>query len=405
MTGRRCSGPGVRGPRRPTAPATLVAALAFVLAACSGGPILANPALEFPGVPAATPTGRPIVDPVPIAFPRDDGPHDRLTEWWYYTGHLVAADGRHFGFEAVVFRAMRGDVPVTWASHLALTDESGHRFLYGQRIEIGGTVDQSPRDASGSPAGFALAVQGFDPANPTAAPPAPWTLAGTAGQDRIVAALSPHEADVAGGAFGLDLRLEAEKPPVLHNRSGWIDFGPAGSSYYYSRTRLAVTGSLALDGATLSVTGTAWFDHQWGDFISVGGGGWDWFAVELDDGTDLTLSLVRAADGTFPLVYGTLVDAAGRVTNLARADFNVRQTGTWTSQRTGATYPAGWRVDVPGANIEIDLSPTIADQELDTRASTGVVYWEGSQRVSAMRLGRPIGGQAYVELTGYAASP
>jgi len=217
-----------------------------------------------------------------------------------------------------------------------------------------------------------------------------------------VAALSPTEAATAGGSFGLTLDLQSEKPAAMHGPNGWIDFGPAGSSYYYSRTRMSIGGSLSLDGATLSVTGTGWFDHQWGDFISVGGGGWDWFAVELADGTDLTLSLVRAADGTFPLVYGTYVDKAGATTHLAADAFTVHSTGTWTSPKTGAPYPAGWRIDIPGQQLVIDLTPTLADQELDTRPSTGVVYWEGSQKVAATRSGQRVGGEAYVELTGYA---
>ena len=112
-------------------------------------------------------------------------------------------------------------------------------------------------------------------------------------------------------AFGLDLRLTEAKPPALHDRDGYIDFGPAGGSYYYSRTAMDAAGTVTLGDRTLAVTGDAWFDHQWGDFISVGAGGWDWFAVNLDDGTDITLSLVRAADGSYPLVYGTLVDARG----------------------------------------------------------------------------------------------
>ena len=106
------------------------------------------------------PHRRHASDPQPIVFPRDDGPHDRLTEWWYYTGHLVSDAGRRFGFEYVVFRAERGAFPVSWASHLALTDEQGQRFLYGQRSEIGPQVDASPHGADGSPTGFDLAVTG-----------------------------------------------------------------------------------------------------------------------------------------------------------------------------------------------------------------------------------------------------
>jgi predicted secreted hydrolase len=379
----------------------LAAAASLLVGACSAtGPILANPALVLPAPPTAGPTPSTVLDPVPIQLPRDDAPHDRLTEWWYYTGHLVAVDGRHFGFEAVIFRAERGSVPTTWASHLALTDEAGNRFLYAQRSQVGGPV-ALPQRLLGGPTGFDLSIIGFDPSDPSSLLQAPWRLVGGGGRDKITAALSPKEAATAGGSFGLALDLQSEKPAALHGANGWIDFGPAGSSYYYSRTRMAISGSLTLDGATLAVTGTGWFDHQWGDFISVGGGGWDWFAVELADGSDLTLSLVRAADGTFPLVYGTYVDNAGATTHLAADAFTVRSTGKWTSPKTGATYPAGWRIEVPGQQLVISLTPTVADQELDTRPSTGVVYWEGSQRVSATRAGQPIGGEAYVELTGY----
>jgi predicted secreted hydrolase len=168
---------------------------------------------------------------------------------------------------------------------------------------------------------------------------------------------------------------------------------------------MAVSGQLSLieGGPALHVTGEAWFDHQWGDFISVGGGGWDWFAVNLADGTDLTLSLVRSADGSYPLIYGTLVDRDGRTTHLDREAFSVTSGGTWTSARTGAVYPSGWRIVIPSQALSIQLRPTLPDQELDTRPTTGVVYWEGSQVVAATRDGKALGGEGYVELTGYAA--
>ncbi len=377
--------------------------LVFATAACSG-PILANPPVDrtVPARPTAAPSVPP--DPQPVSLPRDDGPHQRLTEWWYYTGHLVAEDGRRFGFEAVVFRAERGLAPVAWASHLALTDEAGDRFLYAQRAQIGPSVDHSPTDAAGKPTGFRLSISEFDPANPLGGTPLPWVLAGSGGSDMIQANLSQGEAVIAGGAFGLDLALNATKPVALHGDSGWIDFGPAGSSYYYSRTRMNTAGTLNLGDTALRVVGTAWFDHQWGDFVSVGGGGWDWFAVNLEDGTDLTISLVRAADGSYPLVYGTLVDSAGATRHLEATDLSVEPVPgkTWSSPTTGATYPAGWTIRIPDGDLVIHLRPTVAAQELDTRQTTGVVYWEGSQVVTATRNGRPVGGEAYVELTGFA---
>jgi predicted secreted hydrolase len=379
----------------------LTGAIVFLVAACGGAPIIANPPLVLVPPPTAQPTVAPPADPLPIELPRDDGPHQRLTEWWYYTGHLVADDGRHFGFEAVIFRAERGDLPVSWASHLALTDEAGDRFLYAQRSEIGPTVDRSAA-ATQPGLGFDLAIRGLDPAIPESLTRSPWRLLGSDGHDHIEAALSAQEATAAGAPFGLTLDLEAQKPPALHDHDGWIDFDGAGGSYYYSRTRMAATGTLALDGASQGVVGIAWFDHQWGDFIAVGGG-WDWFAVDLEDGTDLTLSLVRDTAGSSVLNYGTLVDAAGTAHHLAGDAFEVTSTARWTSPTTGVDYPAGWRIELPGEGLVIELKPTVAAQELDTRASTGVVYWEGSQRVSATRGGRPVGGEAYVELTGYGA--
>ena len=386
----------------------LLLALTILLGACTGGTaILANPAAARPTVPPPTPAPTHPADPLPVVLPRDDGPHDRLTEWWYYTGHLRADDGSRYGFEFVIFRAERGRFPVSWVSHLAVTDEAGDRFLYSQRLAVGDQVDRSPRGAGGQPTGFDLSLVAADPAHPTAAAGQAWAMRGSDGHDRLQASLGPAEAAAAGasGGVGLDLTLAATKPPALHDHDGWIDFGPAGSSYYYSRTAMTATGSLTLEGRPLSVEGTAWFDHQWGDFISIGGGGWDWFAVNLADGTDITLSLVREADGSYPLVYGTIVDPDGSVRHLDRDAFSVEVTDRWVSPSTGADYPAGWTVRVPGEDLTIALKPTVADQELDTRATTGVVYWEGSQVVHATRGGVALGGEGYVELTGYAGSP
>ena len=397
---------GVKGSMR-RAPSAFIAGLAglailAVVAGCAGGPVLANPPVVRPSpAPTPAPTARPA-DPIPVVFPRDDAPHDRLTEWWYYTGHLRdTATGARYGFEYVIFRAERGDFPVTWASHLAITDESHARFLFTQRAEVGPGVDLRP-----SAGGFDLAILP-DPGRPADATNPPWRMTGVGGDDRLVASTTPAEAAAAGsaGPFGLGLRLAAQKPPALHNGDGWIDFGPGGGSYYYSRTRLSARGAITLDGRTLAVDGEAWFDHQWGDFIAVGGGGWDWFAVNLADGTDLTLSFVRDRAGAYSLVYGTYVEADGSATHLTADAFHVTVTGHWTSPTTGAKYPAGWQVVVPGKGLTIDLAPTVAGQELDTRPTTGVVYWEGSQVVHATRNGVPMTGEAYVELTGYATAP
>jgi RND superfamily putative drug exporter len=379
----------------PIVGAAVLIAVTPLLVACTaaGQPILANPAAPHPAPPALAPLPSRSVDPRPVTLPADDGSHDRLTEWWYYTGHLKAADGRRFGFEYVIFRAERGSFPVTWASHLALTDEAASTFSYAQRTEIGPQVER------GAPV-----PRRFDLSMAAPSGGQPWNMTGGDGTDALSAVAGT--ADLGSGSdsgFGIDVRLASTKPAALHNTVGWIDFGPGGSSYYYSRTAMEARGSVTLHGESIAVTGTAWFDHQWGDFITVGGGGWDWFAVNLADGTDLTLSLVRDQDGSYPLVYGTLVEPDGTSRHLPRDAFDVAVTKRWTSPTTGADYPAGWRIEVPGEKLVIDLTPTVAGQELDTRATTGVIYWEGSQRVAATRAGQPLGGEGYVELTGYAA--
>jgi RND superfamily putative drug exporter len=373
--------------------ATLVVVAALLIGACSpGGAMLANPTAAARPITTPTPGPSRQPDPQPVVFPRDEGPHARLTEWWYDTGHLVTAAGRRFGFEFVIFRAERGAFPVTWASHLAITDEAGNAFRFDQRSEVGRQVDRSPPGG-----GFDLTFSGQAAPGVPVPGAVPWTMSGAGGHDQLAATGTS-----AGAPFGIRLALDAgTRPPVLHDHDGFVDFGAAGGSYYYSRTRMTATGTLTLDGQALAVTGEAWFDHQWGDFIAVGGGGWDWFAVNLDDGSDLTLSLVRAADGTYPLVYGTYVHPDGSFEHLDRSAFQVVVGASWVSPATGATYPAAWQVTLPGKGLVINLRPSVAAQELDTRPTTGVVYWEGSQVVSATRNGSSLGGEAYVELTGY----
>ena len=159
------------GTRLRRGPAWAALAVAMVVAACAGGgggPILGNPTAAPPSIAPPSPVASAAHDPTPVSLPRDDGPHDRLTEWWYYTGHLRAAGGQRFGFEFVVFRAERGRFPTSWVSHLAITDETGDRFLYGQRLIVGPQVDRSPLGPDGTPTGFDLSL---DPAGPGGADP------------------------------------------------------------------------------------------------------------------------------------------------------------------------------------------------------------------------------------------
>jgi predicted secreted hydrolase len=300
-------------------------------------------------------------------------------------------------------------VPVAWASHFALTDEQGNAFHYAQRSEIGQQVDHSPRDASGNPTGFELGISGISPALiAEGAPPVaatPWRLAGGGEQAFIDASVTPEEAAEAGAAFGINLDLRQLEQPALHDHDGFVDFGPAGSSYYYSRTRMAAVGLLTLDGETMHVEGSAWFDHQWGDFVSVGGGGWDWFAINLENGTDITVSSVLDEHRNPIFNYGTIVENHGAARHLGPDEVSVSAGLPWQSPKTGYTWRSGWTVVAD--TWVINLTPTVQDQELDTRATTGVVYWEGSQRVEAFPAavaegnGPKVGGEAYVEMTRY----
>ncbi len=325
--------------------------------------------------PAAPPAYVRAPDPPrapaePVSFPRDEAPHDNLTEWWYYTGHLFTDDGARYGFEFVVFQVVRGDYPVVYVAHMAVTDGPKGQFWHDQRVQLGSQI--------GKDDGFDLDVSG-------------WHLQGALGHDAIAADADP---------YGLDLQLTATKPPALHDGIGWISFGPVGDSYYYSRTRLAVEGALRDADGTRPVHGQAWMDHQWGDFLVVGG--WDWYSLQLDDQTELMLFLTRAPDGSAALRLGTYVAADGAARELDADAFTATPTGSWTSPHTGAVYPSGWEVTVPRLGLSLRLDPTLLDQELQTAATTGLAYWEGEVVIDGAHGDAPITGLGYVELTGYA---
>ncbi len=341
--------------------------LTMLLVGCVGGVIPPPRSVAVPVAPHQERTASR-----PITLPRDDAPHSALTEWWYFTGHLIAGD-RPFGFEFVVFQSERRDAPRLYAAHFAITDMQAGTFAYAERTAF------RPRGAESEV--LDLAVDS-------------WTLRGGSGRFRIHARTEAHT---------LDLDLVAMRAPLLHGGTGIISFGPAGDSYYYSYTRLAATGRLASPDGDLPVSGLAWMDHQWGDFISAGGG-WDWFALHLEGGFDATFSRVFDDGGETTLRYGSLLDETGRAVHLTADRFQIDSLAAWTSPRSGATYPARWRLIVPGEGLDLTIEPILADQELDTRASTGVTYWEGAVLTRGTRWGTPIAGQGYVELNGYATT-
>ena len=326
-----------------------------------------------------------------LTFPADHGAHPGYrTEWWYLTGQVADEDGRRFGFQFTVFRstlapgaARAGDSPLrareVFAGHLALTDVVGGRTRFAERLRRGGTAL-----ARASTDDLELALED-------------WTLARGSDGRLTLAAADPAQ------AIGLEFTLVPEKPLVLHGERGYSQKGPepGNASAYVSWTRLATTGALRLDGRAFEVEGVAWFDHEFGSgVLPEGVQGWDWFGLELDDGRELMLFHLRRPDGSAtPFSAGTLVERDGSTRALAPADFTIEPRGQWTSPRTQATYPAGWRLSVPGAGIELVAAPLVDDCELEDRASTGVVYWEGPVALTGTTTGR-----GYAELTGYAGS-
>ncbi len=331
------------------------------------------------------------LSPRPFVFPADHGPHREFrTEWWYYTGNLRDATGRHFGFQLTFFRiALAPTMPSrasAWASreaylaHFALTDTAGRRFTAASR---------SSRQA--------LGLAGAE-AEPFRVWVEDWSAEGVAGE------ATPVRLRAADGDVAIDLRLESAKPVVLQGDRGLDRKGPepGNASYYYSLTRMATRGRIAVAGTSVDVTGLAWMDREWStSALGADLVGWDWMALQLDDGQELMLYQLRHADGRADrFSAGGLIAADGSRRPLAAGDFRIEVLDTWSSPRDGTRYPSRWRVTVPREALEVEITPTLGDQEL----TLPVRYWEGAVRVRGRIGGRPAGGVGYVELVGYASA-
>jgi predicted secreted hydrolase len=329
------------------------------------------PVLAFPALLAATAAAPPL------SLPRDHGAHpEAAVEWWYYTGHLEAPGGKAYGFQLTFFRAR--DIHL---AHFAWTDVSRGTFVYDEKTHLG------------LPGIAGTAAAGLDVSNED------WSAREEKGG---AVRLSAGRRDLGD----LVLTLTPSKPPVLHGGDGFSKKGPAENEYsrYVSITRFAAAGTLSRGSAALRLTGSAWFDHEWGPgALPAGATGWDWFALQLSDGSDLMLYRLRLSGGAAsPYSAGTFVPASGRPRAIAWSDVALAPRSTWTSPHSKAAYPAVWSLSVRSLGLDTTITPLVADQELSTEKSTGVTYWEGACRVEGTRGGRPIGGRAYVEMTGYA---
>lgn len=294
-------------------------------------------------------------DGVLVDLPADDAAHpDQPVEWWYWTGHLYAGDTPIYGFEYVVFLLDYGGSKHTMV-HRALTDLRGDDFTY--------LADYGDAPTTLATEGFTFEL--FDT-----------TVTGGDGHDQI---------DFTLGERAVRLTLESERDPVYHHGDGYTEYDVGGDTFYYSREHLAVTGAVGDE----AVTGRAWFDHQWGNLSLVAAKGWDWYALNLEDGRDMMFFLVHDGD-TVDVVGGDVTDAQCRTTEIAPDDVLITARGTWTSPATGNVYPMGWDLEIAGEPF--GLTPAREDQELDGGYTA---YWEGDAAIDGTA------GRAYVELNGY----
>ena len=354
-----------------------------------------------------------VLGPRPFEFPRDHGAHpDYRLEWWYVTGNLDATDGERFGFELTFFRfalapglaAASGPVVASSAKvsagappaavvdraesrwrtrqvymgHFAITDVSRQRFRFTQKLARG-----------------AVGLSGAE--NP---PLHVWV------DDWSLAATSPDDAHwrmrASEGGYELTLEAQALMQPVLNADQGFSRKSdkPGAASYYYSIPRVAVQGTVLRDGKPLSVHGLAWLDREWtsGPLER----GWDWFALQMNDGSSFMFYALRSEDGKRDPAHssGTWTSPSGESRRLSSDDVQIDVLDYWTNPR-GERYPGRWRVRVPAVGIDVDVRPALQNQEL----TTSTRYWEGAVDVTATSgegSAKGASGRGYVELVGYA---
>jgi predicted secreted hydrolase len=342
---------------------------------------------------AQKPAAAPATEPPPLprrtlVFPRDFGSHPELrTEWWYITGHLSAGE-RRFGFQVTFFRtrvdATQGLRSSLAAHHLvlahaAITDVAGRKLWHDQRI-----ARQGPGQAWASETDTDLRLRD-------------WSLKRSAGANG-----SQYQTAVSTSEFRLQLRLDETQALLLQGDQGLSRKGPQPSqaSYYYSLPQLQASGQLELQGKALAVSGTAWLDHEWSESVLHRDAvGWDWIGMNLFDGSSLTAFRLRRKDGSTLYSGGSFRSKTGSayICSNGEVEFSVQR--RWTSGLSKAVYPVEWMVKTPADFYTVRA--VIDDQELDSRNSTGAIYWEGLSELYDSN-GKHVG-RGYLEMTGYAA--
>ncbi|MFO8174493.1 MAG: lipocalin-like domain-containing protein [Longimicrobiales bacterium] len=382
-------------------------------------------------------------EPREFRFPRDHGPHPGFrTEWWYVTGNLEGARGEPYGFQLTLFRSALAPADAVGddaaEDDAAKTDAVGDDAAGDDAVEddvaedAAAGADGAEKDTPASDwrtrqlyMGHFAVTHGGDgrhmaferfargavglagaQADPFRVWVGGWELRGPVeGGDEVEGGgIFPLTLLAREGGLSLELSLNPEKPLILQGREGLSQKGPepGNASFYYSFTRLSASGALVMSGDSVPVTGTAWMDREWStSALSPGQVGWDWFALQLDDGHDLMYYQLRRGDGTAdPLSKGVWVDARGAKRSLSRPHVELEVLDHWISSLDSARYPSAWRLSVPSLELILEIRPVVPDQEMELAFR----YWEGAVRVEGVRGGKPVRGVGYVELTGYAES-
>ncbi|KQN65243.1 hydrolase [Duganella sp. Leaf61] len=325
----------------------------------------------------------PLAPGAALQFPRDYGAHpDFKTEWWYVTGWVETADGKSLGYQVTFFRSASDHDranPSQFApkqliiGHAALSDTTNGKLLHDQR---------SAREGLG----LAYAKTGD-----TDIKLEDWRMARQSD--------GTYAVHVEASGFTLQLKLAPSQPVLVQGVGGFSRKGPhpAQASYYYSEPQLTTTGTITRAGQAVAVKGASWLDHEWSSqVLDAEAAGWEWIGANLDDGGALMAFQIRSKTGGKLWAHATWRDASGKITQFAPEQVDFTPQRRWRSPRTKAEYPVALRLTT-GATIW-QVEPLQDDQELDSRRSTGAVYWEGA--VTLSRDGRRVG-RAYLELTGY----
>lgn len=298
-----------------------------------------------------------------ISLPKDDAPHQSKMEWWYYNGHLIAESGKKYSFHYTTF--IVSNVTTMMVSHVSFTDHRTGKHYMEQRS----TAEILPSNT----------------ANHFEFTSGDWRMSGGNGIDQLQAS-TPE--------FSFNFQLLSKQAPVFHGKDGVISLDSAGSSYYYSRTRMAISGTVKIGGHTETAKGLAWFDHQWGDF-STPQLSWDWFSLQLDDNSDIMIYQLRDKSDNEVLYSGSFT-RNGKTEILSSNDFSLNKSKKWVSNKTGISYPIEWLFKVPAKNIDVTISSVLNNSEFDATLTTYNVYWEGAVQVTGTHAG-----QGFMELSGY----